>query len=76
MYTDGKLLSDFINKNKKYLAPSEGQIKLIRSIVAKLPPNANIPSDVETSAEAASKFIDKNMAKGKSSGKKSYTKKR
>jgi DNA topoisomerase-3 len=82
MYSDGKLLSDFINKNKKYLAPSEGQINLIRSIVAKLPPDANVPPDVETSAEVASKFIDANISKGKGKGKsksgskKSYTNKK
>lgn len=59
MYNNSVLLKEFINKNKKYMPPTEGQIKFVRSLVKKLPEGVKPPSDVETSADAARKFIDK-----------------
>ncbi len=59
MYNNSVLLNEFINKNKKYLPPTEGQIKFIRSLVKKLPEGVKPPSNVETSADVARKFIDK-----------------
>lgn len=74
MFSDRKLLSAFIESNKKYVPPSPKQIALVESIIAKLPADAKVPTDVKTSLDAASKFIESNISKGKGTGRAKRTK--
>lgn len=60
---NGKLLSEFINKNKKYLPPSQKQLDFLESIVAKLPAGTAVPDEARKYADDCRKFIDKHMKK-------------
>jgi DNA topoisomerase IA len=59
MYSDGKKLSDFISKNKKYSPPTAGQLKYLESIIAKLPAGTFVPEDARKYASECSAFINK-----------------
>lgn len=61
--SDGKLLSEFINKNKKFLPPSKKQVELLESIVATLPAGTTVPDDARKYVDACRKFIDKHKKK-------------
>lgn len=60
-----KDLSDFIDKNKKAVPPSDSQISLAEKLMAKMTPEekAKVPKNVLLSREACSKFISSKIKK-------------